>query len=639
MADCVNVKVDSNRTGLSVAEEVCAKQLPTLADDGHDPYWFELEPNSYNDWGGQLTTKARNPINASRQRKKGSVVDLDAAGGFNQDHTQHNDVRLLQGFMFADAREKPTTKPLNGAQLAVTAAVASTHKLTIAAGVLALGFRVGMLVKVYGPGIVEAGNQGVFKVTFIDDTHIGFGSGLTDETFGGEVIVTAVGYSFAAAEVDFVAPATIGTLTMAAPPVKSTGVLTIASGQNAVADETVTIGSVVYTWKVAAAAAYEVTIGANRLGSITNLTATINGNNLLTPDAHPDFVAVDNADGTMTINAKIAGSHFNGTATTETMTQGSWGAVSTASGTGTSFYLFGFTPGEWVFMGGDDSGDHFTNNVGFARIGTISDDELVFDKTTWAVDAESGAGISLELYFGTVIKNEKDADLIKTRYWQFERTLGEDDVGTQAEYLKGAVANELTLNVATADFLKVDFGFIAADVEYRDGTEGLKDGTHYSADGEDAYNSSSDVVRMRMAKIVAGNSFPDAFFAYVTEGKLTIQNNVSPIKAISALGGIDVNVGNFDVGGSLTALFQNVGQNKSLRANDDITVDLIFARQNYGHLWDIPLLALGGGRLDVSENNPITVPLEMYGAENSNDYTLLYNQFDYLPTVAMPAAD
>lgn len=111
-------------------------------------------------------------------------------------------------------------------------------------------------------------------------------------------------------------------------PVKAAGVLTLAG--NAVAAETITIGGVVYTWAATADDEFEVEVGGTASESIDNLIAEINGAGL--SPVHPSVTAAAGAGDTMNVEAILPGTAGNAIATTETMTNGSWGAVTLTGG-------------------------------------------------------------------------------------------------------------------------------------------------------------------------------------------------------------------------------------------------------------------------------------------------------------------
>jgi flagellin len=72
------------------------------------------------------------------------------------------------------------------------------------------------------------------------------------------------------------------------------------------ADDTITINGTAYTFKAAASAAGEVTIGSDVASTLANLKAAINGTDGINT-ANADVVAGDISGGSLTIHAKVAG--------------------------------------------------------------------------------------------------------------------------------------------------------------------------------------------------------------------------------------------------------------------------------------------------------------------------------------------
>lgn len=631
-------KIDSNVTGLRYAEETSLGILPG------NPTWYPLEPNSYADLGGEFTLLARNPINAGRQRQKGVTVDLDAAGGFNQDFVMSEDfIRILQGFFFADIREKDYVT-------AITAVVGSSSDWYAKSNSFGAA-RVGDLYFAKGFGI--AANNGLKLVDAVsDDDTLQVSTDLEAETPPADAWVRKVGHQFASSEANI--NSTVGDLpALETTATKASKILTI-SDVASIDGETVTIGGQVYTFEATQAdvgAANEVFAGANAVAAATNLAKAINGSGSGTVPtaiygpttvANAYVTALDNGDGTITVTAKLAGVEGNSIAIDETLTDGSWAGAATAlsGGTGVDCTTLGLVPGEFIYIGGDSAPTEFVKpvNNGWARVKSVLFNKIIFDKTSGTMDDETGTSLTIQIFFGRVLKNEIGS-LIKRRTYNLERTLGFPDTAQpnspQAEYLEGAVANELTFTFQTADKLNCDLAFIAIDDTQATVSDGLKPGTRPDIVSADAFNASNDVKRLKMVILDPTNSNPTDLFAFLKEFTIKINNNASPNKAISRLGAFEVTAGQFDVDGTATAYFSQIDAIDAIRNNADVSFDMALVKANQGFFIDMPLIALGGGKLNVEQNKEIDLPLEMPAAEDRNfHHTLMMGFFPYLPDAA-----
>lgn len=503
-------KIDANLVGFAIAEEQSLKTLPA------SPKWYLREPNSFDEFGGELTTVARRPFSPSRQRKKGSVTDLDADGGYNEDLTQNNFQQQLQGFFFADIREPATNLPLNGTALAVTQ-ISSAGVVTGPAG-FGTRFAANQLIKV--TGFANGANNGVFPATAVASTTVTLtnGAAVVENPAPAGVKLEVVGTTLAA-----------GDITMAVAP------------------------------------------------------------------------------GQCSLNSTVF-----------------------------DFTTLPVLPGQWIFVGGDASLNQFaTVAPGYARVSKVEQRKLTFDQSTFTAAADAGAAKEIRIFYGPTLRNEEDPDLIKRRTYQLERTLGKDANGTQAEYLEGAVANELTWNSPLADKVNLDLSFVALDNTQRTGLEGIKSkevgAVVVKALGEDAFNTSSNVFRLRMGVLDPTTLNPTPLFARVTEWTATVNNNVSAAKSQGTLGGFDTIAGGFDVGGEVTAYFSTVESIRAVRNNADVTFNAIYSKRNAAIILDVPLLSLGGGRLEIEQDAAIMVPLESTAAESPFGHTLLLTWLPYVP--------
>lgn len=497
-------KQSSNQATVFKSREIALQTLPPT------PAFETREPNSFGDFGGEPTQVARTPFSQSRQRKKGSNVDLDVTAGWNEDFTFNNMQSVFDSFCFAAARTKPKTT--------ATAADAATDTFTVADEA---GFTAGTIVLV--KGFSDPANNGVKVVASNDVGEIVVGNGLVTEA-AAEATIEVIGHRFG------------------------------------------------------------------------------------------------NADMALT----IVGGKIRITSATMDMT------------------TFGLIPGEWCVVGGQDAANSFSpTNRGYARIGVdgVTEDYLEFDKMAFTPAVDAGADTALDLFFGTVIKNEEDPDLIVKLTDTIERPLGRDENGRMSEVITGATANELTWTSPLAALVNVDVGYVGMKHIKRTGEDGLltaEAGTTLAkALGEDGWNTSRNLFRARMAVIDPATMNPTPLFGKVTEWSVTINNNVSGDKAQGTYGAFDTTEGSFDVDGEFTAYFKDMRAGQAIDDDADVTFDAIYSKKNMAFILDLPLVALGGGRPNVEQNAAIQLPLTTAAAESPFGHTILFNWLSYVPNYAL----
>lgn len=510
-------------TSLYAAEEATPGVLPA------NPIWEEREPNSYADFGGAYTMSRRSPLTHDRQGRRGEVSDNSPTIGYQEDLTPTNMIRPMRSFLFAEARQRPSTAPIND-PVPVVITNTTAAQFNAAAGLDR--FRIGHIVK--PRGFAEPGtNDAIRVVTAAGALQLTVApGGMTPEADApDDAVLEAVGFQFAA-------------------------------------------------------------------GDLT-LTVLADGIILTTDMAGVDFTTMD------------------------------------------------FVPGEWHFIGGDTAvtrfGEPGADNAPFyAQLDTVTPTVLAYRKTTGVQVTNAGAAKTIQIFFGTVVRNEDDCELIREITFTHERQYG-CGVGAEAEYVQGDYANQMTITVPTpaADAkVTVDLGFIGLTSFERTTDEDLlSDGdVRIAAPNEPAFKPGLDVYQQKLTVLDPGTLNPSPLVAYSSTSSLTINNQLSGIKAVETFGNAGVSIGELMVTGSITGFFTGVSQSRPVRLGKEATWHLILTKANSAIIFDIASLSLGNGRSAVAANTPVTIPLDTAAAKGKHGYSLLVTFLRYVPAVGMANA-
>lgn len=291
------------------------------------------------------------------------------------------------------------------------------------------------------------------------------------------------------------------------------------------------------------------------------------------------------------------------------------------------FTTLGLVAGEWIYIGGDDTNNQFLTaaNNGFYKVKVIETDTILFDQYPTGVTSDTGTGKSIDLYFGNLLKNESDPNLIIKKPIQFERKYDSN----QYEYVKGCIANTLGFTIETADKITTSLEFLGLTSE---NLASAKAGNRPNVEFGSAYNTTSDFYKFKMYDQNGNN-----LASYSTSLEININNGAVANEALGTLGAFNITVGNFVVEGNIETYYETDNAANAIQNNS--SVGLSFALGNFNNqnclLFDIPYLTLGDGNVQVAKDEPIKLPLSLAAAADSYfNYTAEIINFKYLPEIA-----
>ena len=131
-------RVLTNNTSLAYAVEETPGNLPS------SPSWTLLEPNSIGTYGATITTVARNPISRNRQRRKGTITDLDSAVDWEADLTIAHFNDFVEGFIFSNFLGEDDRDPTSVSGTAYTVADPGNNNTVLPVGTIVRGVEFGV---------------------------------------------------------------------------------------------------------------------------------------------------------------------------------------------------------------------------------------------------------------------------------------------------------------------------------------------------------------------------------------------------------------------------------------------------------------------------------------------------------------
>lgn len=596
----------------------CIESSPGVASTE----WFQTEPNEINSFGATITTVARSPISRNRQRRKGTVTDLDSELEYVEDLTLSSFRYFIEGYCFARGVNTDVTQQLTEQATPIL----NTYSVAPLTAEQASKFGVGTLLWVNG--FTNASNLYLKSVALAaspSDTVISVNETLVEET------VPNGRLSFAGYRVP---SATAVTWTWDGGNKRGTlnaiGLGALLQGLGLTPGQLLHIGSV---------ASIGGAVQNSFDGGVFGYARVVSF-----PDA--DNVVFDKTDTTLQVSAPdpagdldlvfgefIRNRPVGDAEYLERTFQFEGTFPNLGDGTpGNTDEAYQYSPLNYAntmsfelpltdkatitfgFVGTDTENPTTTRKPGAgeaAAIGTLALTGQPLDTETVTIGAQTYTFVATLVGADDVLIGATVSDSLDNLIAAINNAAGEGTL-----YGTGTVLNaDVTAAVGSlADSMDVTSKVVGVAGNSVATTETLTNGSWGAATLQGgsagssvpsqtaALNTSSDIARLRIQEVDE-----DGLTTDFKEMTLTFNNNVTPEKVLGVLGAKFINTGNFDVDIEAQLLFSNPNVITAIRNNETLTMDFIIKNDDGVISVDLPSLTLGGGDREYPVNESVLI--------------------------------
>lgn len=276
------------------------------------------------------------------------------------------------------------------------------------------------------------------------------------------------------------------------------------------------------------------------------------------------------------------------------------------------FTTLGLTVGQFIHYGGLTSATRLdSGRYGRLRVLTIAANLITFDKAdtdgATGLQTEAGGTNPIDLLFGRFLRNvDVDNASYLERSWTFELALPNlGGVGTDGYYYaRGNFGDTMSVNLPGQDKATVTFGFVGTDTSDPTTSRASGAATPINPVQTTAYNTSTDLARLRIVKI--DDTGLTTCFKSLT---FTMANGVTAEKCLGSLGALGLNTSNFLVDIETQVTFDSLEVIAAITSNETVTMDWVLKNGDGAIGFDIPAMTLGGGDLELPEGETVRINL------------------------------